>query len=113
MRFNSKVCLAAALGVFAFVVAGHSADAKRWNPVEKCYPAIEGSGTGHGVFGRGSARARSEARADWEDQASSKYGRAYGRLYFAQDVQWDCKKGAVLTAKCVVTARPCGARLRG
>lgn len=113
MRFSSKICFAGALSALVFVVADKPADARRWDPVEKCYPPVEGSGTGHGVFGRGSARARSEARADWEDRASSKYGRAYGRLHYAQDVQWDCKKGAVLTAKCVVTAKPCGARLRG
>lgn len=113
MRFNYKLCLVGALAVAAFTVTDRQADARRWNPIGKCYPAIEGSGTGHGVFGRGSRRARARARADWEDQASAKYGRAYGRLHFARNVEWDCKKGAVLTAKCVVVASPCGARLRG
>lgn len=113
MRIGVQFGLAAALTAIAFVVADTTADAKRWDPVGHCYPAIEGSGTGHGVFGRGSARARHVARNDWEDRVASKYGRAYARLYLAQDVEWDCKKGAVLTAKCVVTAKPCGARMRG
>jgi hypothetical protein len=84
-----------------------------WHSVGTCYPAIAGAATSEGILGLGSARARVVATEDWEAQASERYGAQYGRLSTARKVQWDCKKGAVLLAKCVVTAEPCGARIRG
>lgn len=113
MRIFAKFALIAVAAGLSVVGGSDNASARRWDPVGKCYPPIDGVGTGHGVFGRGSARARAVARSNWEAAAASQYGYAYSRLYLAQGVQWDCKKLAILTAKCVVTAKPCSARLRG
>lgn len=84
-----------------------------WQAVGACYPAIEGLASSKGILGLGSARARLAAKDDWETKAVAKYGPEYGQLRLARNAQWDCKKGAILLAKCVVTAEPCGARIRG
>jgi hypothetical protein len=106
--------VALAVGAALLVgVGGNSASAQRWGTIDGCYDAVEGIGRGTGAFGRGTQRARYAARRDWERNASSRYGRAYGNLSRADDVQWDCKKNAVLLAKCVVIAKPCRARMRG
>jgi hypothetical protein len=73
----------------------------------KCYPTLEGSATGQGLFGKGTAEARAAARVDWESKSTNKYGYEYGNFDKSQNARWDCKKGAILKAKCVVTARPC------
>lgn len=113
MRLFQKLVLVL-IAALALAAQGGSAEAKKkWNTVGQCYPAIDGIGTGKGMFGRGTARARIEARSNWEAAAASKYGLASARFYMARDVTWDCKKLAILTAKCVVTAKPCEARLRG
>lgn len=87
--------------------------AKKWREIDGCFPALEGSASATGVFGQGSAKARSAARLNWERAVDAKYGPEYASLNRARRVQWDCKKGAILLAKCVVTAEPCGARIRG
>ena len=117
MRVFHAFALALAVMAVGTVVAGDSADARHrrhhWNPTGKCYDPVEGVGTGTGVFGRGSAKARRAARSDWESNVASRYGLEFARLHLARNVSWDCKKRAVLLAKCVVVATPCGARLRG
>lgn len=108
------IATAAVLGIAASI-AGDSTTAKaeRWDTVGRCLETVEGIGTGRGVFGRGSARARVAARRDWENAAAEAYGPGFARFSRAVDVRWDCKQRAVLLAKCVVTAKPCGARTRG
>lgn len=85
----------------------------RWRSVGECYPAMEGAATSQGILGLGSARARVAAQETWEDEVARRYGEAFAHLGNARRVQWDCKKGAVILAKCVVTAEPCSARIRG
>lgn len=114
MMISSKaVTRAAAAALLLAIGAGTASAAKKWREIEGCYPAVEGSATATGVFGQGSAKARVSARLDWERNAANKYGPEFASLGLARKVQWDCKKGAVLRAKCVVTAQPCGARIRG
>ena len=115
---NASHKIIAALAVLAVAATASLAFAHphrrhHWRSTGVCYPAIEGAATSQGILGLGSARARIAARDHWETQATEKYGPEYGRLSLARNVQWDCKKGAVLLAKCVVTAQPCGARIRG
>jgi hypothetical protein len=115
MRALSKSEIAiAAVAVMALAGVG-AAEARRsyWNPVGSCQPAVEGVATGTGILGLGSAKARIAAQSNWEFAAEDKYGPGFSNFNYARDVQWDCKKGAILLAKCVVTAKPCGARLRG
>ncbi len=113
MRTSLK--LAAVLAAVAITggIGTTKSEAQRWDPYDRCHETVEGVGTGTGVFGRGSARARVAARANWEASVASLYGTRYSRLSNARSIRWDCTRRAVLLAKCVVTARPCGARLRG
>jgi hypothetical protein len=110
---NSKTFLILAVGV-ALLASLSGAEARsRWNPTGKCYPPLEGAATGKGILGLGSERAREAARDNWEASVEDRYGRAFANLSRARDVQWDCAKAAIVTAKCVVTARPCAARITG
>ncbi len=108
-----------AAGLAALTLAGITltsdagAESRRWNPVGKCQDAVEGAATSQGILGLGSARARAAAQSNWEINVEDKYGPEFADFRYARNVQWDCKKGAVLLAKCVVVAKPCGARLRG
>jgi hypothetical protein len=103
-----------ALMVMGLGLAASATDADAgWNRSENCRAVLEGAATGKGILGLGSERAREAARDNWEAAAEDQYGRAYSNLDRARNVQWDCKKGAVVTAKCVVTARPCAARISG
>ena len=74
----------------------------------QCKPRVSGQGTGMGVAGQGSALARSNAMADWSNKAQAKYGKAFADSSKARSVTYDCRAGAILEAKCVVTAAPCG-----
>ena len=109
MALRAYALMVVALGLAA--TATH-ADA-RWNRSENCKAVLEGAATGKGILGLGSERAREAARDNWEASAEDQYGRAFSNLDRARNVQWDCKKGAVVTAKCVVTARPCASRISG
>jgi len=103
-----------ALMVMGLGLAANATDADaRWNRSENCKAVLEGAAIGKGILGLGSERARGAARDNWEAAAEDQYGRAYANLDRARKVQWDCKKGAVVTAKCVVTARPCASRISG
>ena len=110
--FAGAVASVAALTIAAVMMA-RQADAQRWNPIGKCQDAVEGAATSQGILGLGSARAREAAQSNWEINVEDKYGPEFADFRNARAVQWDCKKGAVLLAKCVVVAKPCGARLRG
>ena len=72
-----------------------------------CKARVEGRATGQGLFGTGTQAARAAAQTDWENKAAALHGQAYASLGRASLVRWDCKKNAILKAKCVVTARPC------
>ena len=73
----------------------------------RCRAPVEGAATATGILGAGSAKARVEARENWKATVASLYGRRYADFWNARDIQWDCKKGAILLAKCVVVAKPC------
>ena len=110
MRAPSMKFGLAAVATAAALVAGiATADAhrERWDPIGACQPAIEGVATSTGILGLGSAKARVAAQSNWEFAAEEKYGPNFANFGNARRVQWDCKKGAILLAKCVVTARPC------
>ena len=115
MRVSSKYAVAFAAAALTLAAGIGAADAhkRRWQSVGECYPTVEGAASGTGILGLGSARARVAARANWEATASSLHGPEYSSLDRARGIHWDCKKNAILLAKCVVTAQPCGARLRG
>lgn len=72
-----------------------------------CKAPLRGTATGQGLFGKGSAEARRLARYEWESRASIIYGDSFGNFAKARRVFWDCKKGAILQARCTVVARPC------
>lgn len=111
---SKYVVLAAGLATFGVFAASTDADARRkWKTIDQCQPAVEGAATSRGILGQGTEKARRAAQSNWEINVEDTYGPAYANFDYARDVQWDCKKGAVLLAKCVVVAKPCRARLRG
>jgi hypothetical protein len=77
------------------------------NALPRCRAPVEGVATATGIFGAGSEKARFAAREHWKDTVANLYGPRYASFQNAEDMQWDCKKGAILLAKCVVVARPC------
>jgi methylmalonyl-CoA mutase cobalamin-binding subunit len=115
MFSTSRIFLMAAAAASVAVVAmsGHADARRHWDRVGKCREAVEGAATSKGILGLGSARARRAAQSNWEINVEDKYGPAFANFDYARDVQWDCKKGAIILAKCVVVAKPCAARLRG
>ena len=109
MHAPSKFGVVLAAVAVALVAGIGDADAKKKKKPAppRCVATLEGVATGTGILGLGTAMARDAAKADWEAKASSKYGAKYGSYSKARSVNWDCKKGAILLAKCVVTAKPC------
>jgi hypothetical protein len=102
MRTISKLAaIVAAAAVAATLGVADAAAAPR------CRAPIEGTATATGILGAGSAKARVEARYNWEATARNLYGPRYASFWSARDKQWDCKKGAILLAKCVIVAKPC------
>ncbi len=73
----------------------------------RCRPAVEGIATATGILGSGSEKARIEARENWKITVRQLYGPRYADFWSAQNKQWNCAKGAILLAKCVVVAKPC------
>src|SRR3990172_1133141 len=113
MKALSKfACAFAAAAVVVAAGAGSAGAHRKWRDYEQCNPPLEGIASSTGILGLGTARAREAAREDWESKATSLYGPKYGNLSVAQNVFCDCKKNALVLAKCVVTAKPCGARIR-
>lgn len=112
VSYLSVAAVAAVAAGIASVAFAPSVEA-RWEPRAYCKDPVEGAATSQGILGLGSARAREAAKSNWEINVEDKYGPGFANFGYARSVQWDCKKGAILLAKCVVVARPCGARLRG
>lgn len=103
-QFLKLTLVVAALAITAALPA-EAAKKKRRLPV--CQPAIEAEATGTGILGLGSAKARQSAKENFEALAREKYGARYSSFFRARSVKWDCNKGAILLAKCVVVAKPC------
>lgn len=80
-----------------------------WSSAEAatCRARVVGEGTGQGVAGRGTEVARSRAQASWSAAAQARYGSSFAIFSKARDVRYDCKKNAIVQAKCVVSAQPC------
>lgn len=102
MHISTK--FAAALLAVSAVTGLSSVDA---NALPRCRAAVEGVASATGILGAGSEKARIAAREHWKETVRHLYGPRYANFWTAQDRQWDCKKGAILLAKCVVVARPC------
>jgi hypothetical protein len=103
--FAAAAMIAATAGIAA---APSAADARpKKAPASTCKAPLRGSATGQGILGKGTAQARAAARYDWESRATRAYGDAYGNFDKSKGKSFDCKKGAILKAKCVVVSRPC------
>jgi hypothetical protein len=102
---RTTVNFAALAATAAALISGFAAtDA---NALPRCRAPVEGTASATGILGAGSEKARIQARENWRYTAAQLYGPRYADFYNAQNKQWDCKKGAILLAKCVVVARPC------
>ncbi|MEQ1713956.1 MAG: hypothetical protein ABL908_21525 [Hyphomicrobium sp.] len=106
MIFHSKLAAAAAVAAGVTIATGLVLATSGDASAASCRPAISGSGTGQGILGKGTQRARAAATSEWEAKAKSRHGWKFGKLGKASDVNWDCKS-LPLKAKCVVTAKPC------
>jgi hypothetical protein len=113
MRTFPEFCWAISISTIIAFWGIDSADAgKNWPITDQCHSRMEGVATSKGILGLGTANARLAARHNWENLVTKRYGTAYSNLDRASDIRWDCKKGAILLAKCVVTAKPCGPSAR-
>jgi hypothetical protein len=101
---RTTVKSAALAAAVAASIAGAASDA---NAIPRCRAPVEGLASSTGILGSGSEKASIMARENWKMTVRRLYGPRYADFYNAQDKQWDCKKGAILLAKCVVVARPC------
>lgn len=99
---STKTSLAVVAASAATIAFAPLADAR-----PACGGRAEGWGTGQGVFGMGTANARSAAVSDWAEKVNARYGIYYANFDNARGVRWNCKKGAILQARCFVSAIPC------
>ena len=104
MKTNKILVLTAAVAAFAGVslIQAEGAEA-----ATVCKGRMIGQGTGMGIAGQGTALARSNALADWGNKVRTKHGTQFANTATARSVKYDCRQGAILEAKCVVTAVPC------
>ena len=107
-KFASLAAAAAVVLTAGFAASSSDANAKpKHSHGLVCKSPMRGSATGQGILGKGTAQAQAAARYDWEARATRAYGDAFGNFDKARGKSFDCKKGAILKAKCVVIARPC------
>lgn len=100
-RHRRTALSALAVGIAAAMFAP-GADAATY-----CRARTEGWATGQGLFGMGTANARSAAVSDWAAKVNDRWGIYYANFNNARGVRWSCKKGAIIQAKCFVSAVPC------
>lgn len=113
MRASSQFIVALGFATALVAAAANTANAHKWRSIGECYGTVEGLASSTGILGLGTARAREAARSDWETKVANKYGPTFANLDRARRVQWDCKKNALVLAKCVVIADPCASRISG
>jgi hypothetical protein len=72
-----------------------------------CRSRMSGQGTGMGIAGQGTINARAAALANWARNVEARHGKRFADTAKGRSVRYDCRQGAVLEAKCVVSAVPC------
>lgn len=72
-----------------------------------CRARTDGFATGQGLFGMGTAYARSRAVERWAEKVQARWGINYANFNNARGVRWNCKPNAILQARCNVSAVPC------
>lgn len=103
MSHHSKNVLAAlALGVTAMMALAPVSEA-----ASACKSRTDGFATGQGLFGMGTAYARSRAVENWAEQVQARWGINYANFNNARGVRWNCKPNAILQARCTVSAIAC------
>lgn len=104
MKTNKIFALAAAVASFAVTSL---IDAGGAQAATVCKGRMDGQGTGLGLFGQGTALARSNALADWSAKVRARHGAQFANTATARSIKYDCRQGAILEAKCVVAGVPC------
>jgi hypothetical protein len=95
---SAAVVAAATVSLFAFSSPASAA---------VCRGRMAGEGTGTGLLGQGTSKARQNALDNWASSVAAKHGQRFANTAKARSVKYDCKQGAILQAKCAVTAIPC------
>ena len=72
-----------------------------------CLARVAGEGTGMGVGGVGTTKAKEDALANWSRNVRATYGTRFANQASARGVRYDCRSGFVLEVKCAVSAVPC------
>ena len=72
-----------------------------------CKSRMAGEGRGTGIAGQGTDNAKRAALDAWVEAVAKKHGRSFANSSKARSIRYDCRQGAVLEAKCVVSAVPC------
>lgn len=101
MRHRSLALAVLAAGIATMTFAS-VADART-----SCRARMNGGGTGLGMLGLGTENARSAAVSNWAAKVNARWGIYYANFDNARGVRWNCKKGAILQARCYVSAVPC------
>lgn len=114
MSLRAKSLLAIGAAAVAMTAGVTDASARKVRHAKKsaspspvCVGTVEGQASSTGILGLGTARAQDAAIEDWIIRTNAAYGERYSNYSKAQVVRWDCKKNALVLAKCVVTAKPC------
>lgn len=98
---HKKFALSALTAGLAAVMMAPAANAA------SCGARMDGLATAQGLFGMGTAYARSAAVSKWAEKVQARYGIYYANFDNARGVRWNCKAGAILQARCHVSAVPC------
>ncbi len=100
-RFKGTV-LAVLAAVTATMAFAPTASARTY-----CRERTTGSAASYGLFGWGTAQARSAAVSEWAGKVNDRWGINYAVFSSARGVVWNCKKGVITKTGCTVSAIPC------
>ncbi len=100
-RYKGTV-LAALAAVTATMAFAPTANAYTY-----CRERTTGSAASYGLFGWGTAQARSAAVSDWAAKVNDRWGINYAVFTSARGVRWSCKTGVISKTGCTVSAIPC------
>jgi hypothetical protein len=101
MQIVTKAAVASLIAVGAAV-----ASLPRPAGADACQAVVSGLGTGRGILGKGTERARAAAVVDWEGKVRARHGLQFASFKGSANPAFDCRSG-LLGVTCVAVAAPC------